>query len=258
VEEEGPTDVLAPQGSGGAKGHIMISYNWGNQEMIKTIKKGLADRGFNVWLDVEQMSGSTLEAMAHAVEQAVVVLVCYSKKYKESAACRTEAEYAFTLKKPIIPLKMEKDYVPDGWLGALLGSKLYHEFSSLEAPAFASPFPVLVKAIGARGKGLLERLAAGQTPGAPAKDIQSVEARLDIMPWGCTEVATWLDSVDLPDYKSNFQKEDMDGKALVELFQILGKSTATEFSAVIAPLGFRTLGHRLRFQQALKALCQKV
>lgn len=53
--------------------------------------------------------------MANAVEQSTVVLVCYTKKYKESAACRTEAEYAFTLKKPIIPLKMEKDYIPDGW-----------------------------------------------------------------------------------------------------------------------------------------------
>jgi hypothetical protein len=53
--------------------------------------------------------------VANAVEQASVVLICYSKKYKESAACRTEAEYSFTLKKPIIPLKMEKEYIPDGW-----------------------------------------------------------------------------------------------------------------------------------------------
>jgi hypothetical protein len=40
----------------------MISYNWGNQEMVKVIKKGLAGQGFNCWIDVEQMVGSTLEA----------------------------------------------------------------------------------------------------------------------------------------------------------------------------------------------------
>ena len=35
-------------------------------------------------MDVEKMSGSTLESMALAVENADAVLVCYSRKYKES------------------------------------------------------------------------------------------------------------------------------------------------------------------------------
>ena len=36
------------------------------------------------WMDVDNMSGSTLEAMAKAVEGSAVVLICVSKKYKES------------------------------------------------------------------------------------------------------------------------------------------------------------------------------
>lgn len=40
----------------------MISYNWGVQPMVVEIKKRLDALGFNVWLDVEQMAGSTLEA----------------------------------------------------------------------------------------------------------------------------------------------------------------------------------------------------
>jgi hypothetical protein len=40
----------------------MISYNWGNQPIVKRIAKELQDRGYNVWLDLEQMGGSTLEA----------------------------------------------------------------------------------------------------------------------------------------------------------------------------------------------------
>jgi hypothetical protein len=43
-------------------GHVMISYNWDNQPIVKRIAQSLKDHGYNVWLDVEQMSGSTLEA----------------------------------------------------------------------------------------------------------------------------------------------------------------------------------------------------
>lgn len=39
-------------------------------------------------MDVDQMGGSTLEAMAEAVENSIVVLLCYSRKYKESVNTR--------------------------------------------------------------------------------------------------------------------------------------------------------------------------
>jgi hypothetical protein len=40
-----------------------------------------------------------------------------------------EAEYAFQLRKRVIPLKMERGYIPDGWLGFIVGAKLFYEFS---------------------------------------------------------------------------------------------------------------------------------
>lgn len=83
--------------------------------------------GYATWMDVDKMSGSTLEAMAKAVEDSAVVLVCISKMYKESQACRTEAEYAFQQRKKIIPLVMERSYRPTGWLGALMGTRLYFD-----------------------------------------------------------------------------------------------------------------------------------
>eukprot|EP00808_Paulinella_micropora_P011998 g2700.t1 len=49
-----------------------------------------------------------------------------SSMYSQSQACRTEAEYAFTLKKPLVPVKVQ-DFTPRGWLGALVGSKLYFD-----------------------------------------------------------------------------------------------------------------------------------
>ncbi|CAC5383014.1 unnamed protein product [Mytilus coruscus] len=109
--------------------HIMISYNWGHQTMIKDIRDFLKKSGIKVWMDVDDMQGSTIEAMAKAVEQADIILLCYSFKYKNSDNCRAEAEYAFQLKKKIVPLKLEMNYKPDGWLGFIIGTKLFYDFS---------------------------------------------------------------------------------------------------------------------------------
>ncbi len=44
----------------------------------------------------------------------------------------TEANYAFKLKKPIIPVKMEEGYEADGWLGIITGMNKYTEAYSDE------------------------------------------------------------------------------------------------------------------------------
>jgi len=55
-----------------------------------------------------------------------VVVICLSSQYKESQACRTEAEYAYKLKKDVICIMAEDGYTPKGWLGILLGNKLWY------------------------------------------------------------------------------------------------------------------------------------
>lgn len=101
--------------------------------MLK-IAKSLKSQGYTVWLDVEQMSGSTLEAsmfslpffssfclfclfylVANAVENASCVLVCMTEKYKDSPNCRLEGEYTTSAKKKFIPLMLQKNFVPRGW-----------------------------------------------------------------------------------------------------------------------------------------------
>ncbi|CAC5422706.1 unnamed protein product [Mytilus coruscus] len=109
--------------------HVMVSYNWGHQSIVREICGQLRNHGIKVWMDIDDMHGSTLQAMAHAVEKADIVLVCYSQNYKKSDNCRAEAEYAFQLKKKVIPLKMEKAYKADGWLGFIIGAKLFYDFS---------------------------------------------------------------------------------------------------------------------------------
>ena len=39
----------------------------------------------------------------------------------------TEATYAYKLKKKLIPVLVEKDYVADGWLGIVLGMTIYYK-----------------------------------------------------------------------------------------------------------------------------------
>ena len=53
------------------------------------LKTQLQAQGYKVWMDIDEMGGSTLESMARAVENASVVLVCVSQKYKESPNCRS-------------------------------------------------------------------------------------------------------------------------------------------------------------------------
>jgi male-specific lethal 1 len=69
--------------------HVMISYQWDVQDIMIQVKDRLQAAGFRVWMDLEQMGGSTLEAMAKAVEDSAVVLLCVSQKYKESSNCRS-------------------------------------------------------------------------------------------------------------------------------------------------------------------------
>jgi hypothetical protein len=53
--------------------------------------------------------------VAAAIEESEVVLVCMSQKYKDSANCRFEGEYAIQRKVNIIPILVQADYKPDGW-----------------------------------------------------------------------------------------------------------------------------------------------
>eukprot|EP00041_Stephanoeca_diplocostata_P035500 m.1255378 g.1255378 ORF g.1255378 m.1255378 type:complete len:856 (+) comp24710_c1_seq7:270-2837(+) len=126
--------------------HLMISYCWDDQVFVQWLTRNLRKSGVRVWVDTDNMSGSTLEAMAGAVEHAFCVLVVLSESYKNSNACRTEAEYAYQLKKPIIPVK-SADYRPSGWLGALLGTRLWFSFSGLSRASKLEKIRLLLKEI---------------------------------------------------------------------------------------------------------------
>ena len=56
-----------------------------------------------------------MDAMSDAIEGADVMLYGVSLRYKESANCRLEANYAHQQELDMIPLMMQEDYKPNGW-----------------------------------------------------------------------------------------------------------------------------------------------
>ena len=122
-------EIPKPEAENSEVQHIMISYNRDSRNLCLKIKQDLEKFGHKFWIDVENIHGSSLEAMAKAVEGSKCVLMCMTEKYKQSTNCRAEAEYAFQLNKPVIPLIMQQNYKPDGWLGLILGSKIYVDFN---------------------------------------------------------------------------------------------------------------------------------
>ena len=60
-------------------------YQWDVQDTVLRVAASMRQRGFGVWVDTEMMSGSTLDAMAAAVENAYCVLICITERYKVRA-----------------------------------------------------------------------------------------------------------------------------------------------------------------------------
>ena len=183
------------------KGHVMISYAWKQQSAVKVFAEELKRQGYIVWIDLDYMAGDTVETMATAVENSSAVIMCASQAYKESHNCRLEAMYANQLKKPIIPLKME-EYKPDGWLGLLMGVKLYYDGTRPKDAAIE----VDQKELHSLAKTSL--ISSGKS-----QEINLVSVDC----WDNTHVMKWVQSIGFESYSSTFQSFDIDGKALLEL-----------------------------------------
>jgi hypothetical protein len=65
--------------------HVMLSYEWNNQELVKQIYAALQARGMPVWMDINGgMEGNIYDSMAQGVDNAAVVVTFLSPKYQVS------------------------------------------------------------------------------------------------------------------------------------------------------------------------------
>ena len=62
----------------------------------------------------------------------------------------TEAEYAFMKRKDIVPVRVQHRYNADGWLGILVGTKLYFDFT--RSDSFDMMMSNLIRELGCRGR----------------------------------------------------------------------------------------------------------
>ena len=231
--------------------HVMISYQWDSQEILVEVKNRLQASGYRVWMDLEQMGGSTLEAMAKAVENASVVLVCVSRQYKESPNCRSEAEYAYQLRKDIIPLMMQQNYKPDGWLGMIVGTKLWIDLrNSFNVEA----------AIGKLKKELGDRGRENQGNYLTVEHEKPVEKGQELTPelsgvadWTANEVKDWLKDIGLDDIcKAVLPK--LNGQALIYLYALRDECPDYFYRCLETNLNLRDMFDLFKFREELSKL----
>lgn len=266
-------DIQKLGGIQNAKAQVMLSYEWHHQAQVMQLKEQLNARGFNVWMDVDRMMGSTLEAMAAAIESSDAIIMCISARYKESQACRTEAEYAYTRKKTLIPVKVEKGYDPDGWLGILVGSKLYYNVYNSDMMSQAIPGIVTaVEAIHNDSKAPkflqkngeatvnvsppdMSASAASAPPSVTNSSFKTSSSNEVSVPADDDAMERWLDAVGLMAYVHVFKYQHIYGKTLLKMHQELGQLTMAEQHVLLLNiLGIQSYGHRLLFLTELEEL----
>ena len=234
--------------------HVMISYQWDSQEVLVEVKNRLQANGYRVWMDLEQMKGSTLEAMAEAVENASVVLVCVSRRYKESQNCRSEATYAYDLKKDIIPLMMERNYKGDGWLGIIVTGKMWFDFQSKHV--LEQSVTKVIKELGGRGKDVDNTDGPSKTV---VKAVQSdIVATLPSSPgvstWTNEEVKQWFKEIGLEKVCKK-KISGMNGKSLTDLQQLRYECPEYFYRCLERDLNLTNMLDIFTFTKGLGELC---
>ena len=234
--------------------HVMISYQWDSQEVLVEVKNRLQASGYRVWMDLEQMKGSTLDAMAEAVENASVVLVCVSRRYKESQNCRSEATYAYDLKKDIIPLMMERNYKGDGWLGIIVTGKMWFDFQSKHV--LEQSVTKVIKELGGRGKDV------DVTDGPSKPVVQAVQADIvatsssspGVSTWTNEEVKQWFKEIGL----EKVCKQDisgMNGQSLTDLQKLREECPEYFYRCLERDLNLTNMLDIFTFTKGLGELC---
>jgi len=247
LHEGGRFSLEGADASGAAQRHIMLSYNWNHQAIVAELKTELEKAGYKTWMDIDKMQGSTLEAMANAVEESDAVILCVSKGYKESQACRTEAEYAFQMQKKLIPVLVEKDYRPSGWLGALMGSKLYFNATSVKRANEAAG--ALMRELGSLGKVGLERNI--QLPSVSNSSEDDVDS------WTVDRTQEFLKKNGFsPEALERFLAQSVDGACLLALHRTNTRDPRYFDEIASSHLGLGALSMRLRFATLLEEVCQ--
>ncbi|CAF1336596.1 unnamed protein product [Didymodactylos carnosus] len=121
-----------------ASSSIFISYSHADKVFCKTLIDTLqqSSKQTHFWVDFLNINSAAVhsndlwEEIAAAIEKADAIILIMSKNYYDSKSCRQELSYAKDMqKKRIIPIYMQKEYKPTGWLGIRTAGLAYIDFS---------------------------------------------------------------------------------------------------------------------------------
>eukprot|EP00808_Paulinella_micropora_P029771 g50912.t1 len=181
--------------------HLMISYQWGSQDLVKKIHKELVARGVRMWLDIAGgMKGNINSAMAEGVEGAAAILPVMTEAYQKSRNCQKELNYADACALPMIPVMAQSNWKQSGWLGVMTAGALWTDFT--DPGRLDSSIQALLNEI---------REAAPEvfTEGADAAK-KTADLTFD-------DVHDRLMELSLPTYAKQFKDAGIDGSVLVTL-----------------------------------------
>ncbi|CAF0948974.1 unnamed protein product [Rotaria sordida] len=112
---------------------LMISYYPDDKEIcLKIYNRLIASDFYRILFNKDNLHSSNPRIMAEAIEKSSIILMCFSSKYRNSYACRLEAEYAKKRERPIIPVKIDHQYDPTGWLEKIIDNEKYIDFTKYE------------------------------------------------------------------------------------------------------------------------------
>jgi hypothetical protein len=217
--------------------HVMISYNTASRPLCLRIKEKLESFGLKVWIEVNDIHGSSLDSMSGAVEQSFCVLMCVTEKYRQSIYCQAEANYAFRRNKHIIPCIMQTGFEDvTGWLGIIMGTSIFGDVNFTKYD-----FDECIRRLKSELDNVLKRTNTGdqvrvsdvslelkKTAAACQQEqaLQTVLPAANIENWNDTKVEEWFVEKNLSPYILE-KIRPCDGRILKQL--LILKKEAPEF-----------------------------
>jgi hypothetical protein len=249
--EHNHEDHMIPENDNKPMFDIMISYSHKDKVLCKKIYDELIKAHYRVWIDFDQMHGNVMDAMAQAIEQSKMVLICMSEQYRRSNYCRAEAYYAFQRQLKIVPILLQEHYKPDGWLLFLVGQLFYVDFTKNE---FSQAMNMLFKELNASS---IEENRV--LPTEIRHDIESITSNLplpfplpgslsevrlkSIVDWTQTEVQEWLIEHNL--VQMSRLLSDYDGASLIYLNKYLANLEVEQLTRLLENDSIRRINQNL-------------
>jgi len=251
-------------------GHIMLSYSSVQKERMAELGSYLKGLGFPIWLDLDHPEVGNLEGMTEVIEEAAAVIVGLSSSYKESQACRTEAEFAIRVQKDVLFVLAEDDFVPKGWLGTLIGERVCHnpwchpagfitgarglveELSAVSRVPFPEIYLPPSPSLPSSPTNQDHPLSPPLPPAPAARSPRRREKLEGVAAWGTEEVCDWLAANQMESLIPIFVREKIDGLGLL-CWHRLDEGT---FLGVWRDLGMEA-GPAFRLKGLLKRLLEQ-